>query len=490
MGSGKVYIFNALPSTNEFEAMTDNSEWSFKWTQQLPQPDVLKSDNRTTAPLPRADAMAVTSILNSANTSQEALPAFARETLHRSPYSSRTECVADYAHNQFSAFDMRSLLLPSSLSASASIGKDRSYRSSINTSNPASLSTPRDALLEHGYQPSRNAQLHHNPAIAAHAISQGHMAPQITAFIQPPVTTTVTALGTTRYRCRYVNTIGCGQTFTTSGHATRHSKLHTSKDIQCAFARCLYACTRADHMKQHLKAQHHVTTMTVLGTTRYRCCYVGIIECGQTFTTSGHASRHSKIHTSKDIQCAFAWCPYICKRAYNMRQHLKTQHQATLNIQSIAGLQHTETHPSSERHIKMHICHIVEMEGPRTAHTPLASPASLKVLLSLSTVPVFEQSVSAHGPSTLQDTTLRSKFPNSHHLQAEELLHNSLEGLNCQSDLASLQAFPKVRNLEFRALQLPRFNRSSNRKAALVYMVGNLVQAPCTRCAARYGPFS
>ncbi|KAL5344574.1 Heat shock transcription factor [Pseudogymnoascus australis] len=148
--------------------------------------------------------------------------------------------------------------------------------------------------------------------------------------------------------------------------------------------------------------------------------------------------------------------------------------------------QNTETHPSSERHIKMNISHIIEMEDPRTAHPPLASPALLEVILPLSTVPVSEQSVSAHGPSTLQDKALGSEFPNSH----EELLHLAIKGRKRQSDLVSLQAFPKVRNLEFRAFQIPTYRRGPNRKAAVAYMVGELVEAPCSRCAARYGPFS
>ncbi|EXK47258.1 hypothetical protein FOXG_00087 [Fusarium oxysporum f. sp. lycopersici 4287] len=57
-----------------------------------------------------------------------------------------------------------------------------------------------------------------------------------------------------RYPCRYRDTHGCEKTFTTSGHASRHSKIHTAeKAVQCTFAGCQKKFTRADNMKQHLE---------------------------------------------------------------------------------------------------------------------------------------------------------------------------------------------------------------------------------------------
>ncbi|KFZ19981.1 hypothetical protein V502_03403 [Pseudogymnoascus sp. VKM F-4520 (FW-2644)] len=256
--------------------------------------------------------------------------------------SAREDGVADYAHDPFSGPDMRGPLSSSSLGASAReyyqhMGEDRRHsyhdgmlrprhgrqtspptpqlfrcgsRDSINTVDPASPSTPRDALPEYGYPPSRNAsfssmgpgsmypdptqfepgsrhfdgyakpsqaqlprfpgtlpaphgvpmhahhfheQHYHDPAMAAYAVSQGHLVPQIPAFAPPPATT-VTASGTKRYHCRYADAVGCDKTFTTSGHASRHSKIHTcEKGIQCAFAGCPKKFTRADNMKQHLE---------------------------------------------------------------------------------------------------------------------------------------------------------------------------------------------------------------------------------------------
>ncbi|KFZ23921.1 hypothetical protein V502_01601 [Pseudogymnoascus sp. VKM F-4520 (FW-2644)] len=94
---------------------------------------------------------------------------------------------------------------------------------------------------------------YHDPAMAAYATWQGHMVPQIPAFAPQPATM-VTASGTKRYHCRCANAVGCEKTFTTSGHASRHSKIHTcEKGIQCGFAGCPKKFTRADNMKQHLE---------------------------------------------------------------------------------------------------------------------------------------------------------------------------------------------------------------------------------------------
>ena len=60
-----------------------------------------------------------------------------------------------------------------------------------------------------------------------------------------------------RYPCRYRESHGCEKTFTTSGHASRHSKIHTAeKAVQCTFAGCQKKFTRADNMKQHLETHY------------------------------------------------------------------------------------------------------------------------------------------------------------------------------------------------------------------------------------------
>lgn len=60
-----------------------------------------------------------------------------------------------------------------------------------------------------------------------------------------------------RYPCRFRDSHGCDKTFTTSGHASRHSKIHTAeKAVQCTFAGCQKKFTRADNMKQHLETHY------------------------------------------------------------------------------------------------------------------------------------------------------------------------------------------------------------------------------------------
>ncbi|OAA39706.1 Zinc finger, C2H2-type/integrase, DNA-binding protein [Metarhizium rileyi] len=60
-----------------------------------------------------------------------------------------------------------------------------------------------------------------------------------------------------RYPCRYRDSHGCEKTFTTSGHASRHSKIHTAeKAVQCTFTGCQKKFTRADNMKQHLETHY------------------------------------------------------------------------------------------------------------------------------------------------------------------------------------------------------------------------------------------
>lgn len=60
-----------------------------------------------------------------------------------------------------------------------------------------------------------------------------------------------------RYPCRYKDSHRCDKTFTTSGHASRHSKIHTAeKAVPCSFEGCSKKFTRADNMKQHLDTHY------------------------------------------------------------------------------------------------------------------------------------------------------------------------------------------------------------------------------------------
>lgn len=57
-----------------------------------------------------------------------------------------------------------------------------------------------------------------------------------------------------RYPCKDPT---CTRTFTTSGHASRHAKIHEGlKPIPCTFAACQKRFTRQDNMKQHLETHN------------------------------------------------------------------------------------------------------------------------------------------------------------------------------------------------------------------------------------------
>jgi len=60
-----------------------------------------------------------------------------------------------------------------------------------------------------------------------------------------------------RYPCRFKESHLCEKTFTTSGHASRHSKIHTAeKAVHCTYQGCQKKFTRADNMKQHLETHY------------------------------------------------------------------------------------------------------------------------------------------------------------------------------------------------------------------------------------------
>jgi hypothetical protein len=72
--------------------------------------------------------------------------------------------------------------------------------------------------------------------------------------------------GQKRYPCRFRESMGCEKTFTTSGHASRHSKIHTAeKGVSCSWPGCQKKFTRADNMKQHLETHTKDRTRSTPG---------------------------------------------------------------------------------------------------------------------------------------------------------------------------------------------------------------------------------
>lgn len=66
----------------------------------------------------------------------------------------------------------------------------------------------------------------------------------------------------------------------------------------------------------------HIIPKTLPSKRKYHCQYPG---CGKSFTTSGHLSRHNRIHTGeKNYHCFYPGCTSRFSRQDNMMQHYRT----------------------------------------------------------------------------------------------------------------------------------------------------------------------
>lgn len=95
-----------------------------------------------------------------------------------------------------------------------------------------------------------------------------------------------------RYPCRFKDSHGCDKTFTTSGHASRHSKIHTAeKAVHCSFTGCTKKFTRADNMKQHLETHYKERSRSSTSTSKTSTPSKLTIPAGVKKTPSGRTSR-------------------------------------------------------------------------------------------------------------------------------------------------------------------------------------------------------
>ncbi|KAH6895181.1 hypothetical protein B0T10DRAFT_455448 [Thelonectria olida] len=123
-----------------------------------------------------------------------------------------------------------------------------------------------------------------------------------------------------RYPCRYRESHGCEKTFTTSGHASRHSKIHTAeKAVQCTFHGCQKKFTRADNMKQHLETHYKDKTRS----TSSRGPKSALAESRRN-SSSGRPSASGRSTSSRDTKAH--WEP--------KQYHLPTPAQPSPNVSS------------------------------------------------------------------------------------------------------------------------------------------------------------
>ncbi|KUI66664.1 Transcriptional regulator NRG1 [Cytospora mali] len=84
-------------------------------------------------------------------------------------------------------------------------------------------------------------------------------------------------------------------------------------------------CDEDDEMSENTSVGKKGTKGKTLATKRYPCKFRETYSCYKTFTTSGHASRHAKIHTAeKTVPCSWPGCNRRFTRSDNMKQHLET----------------------------------------------------------------------------------------------------------------------------------------------------------------------
>ncbi|KAI1115405.1 hypothetical protein F5Y14DRAFT_136566 [Nemania sp. NC0429] len=104
-----------------------------------------------------------------------------------------------------------------------------------------------------------------------------------------------------RYPCRYRESHGCEKTFTTSGHASRHSKIHTAeKAVQCTFPGCHKKFTRADNMKQHLETHFKDKSRTPGSSKSKSACLSSSSKRGSTSSKSSSSTQSNR--ASHDVQ--------------------------------------------------------------------------------------------------------------------------------------------------------------------------------------------
>ncbi|KAI9314804.1 hypothetical protein BX666DRAFT_2138772 [Dichotomocladium elegans] len=114
-------------------------------------------------------------------------------------------------------------------------------------------------------------------------------------------------------------------TYDNNNSNTMHP-LHTTGNaalfIKNASGRYISILNHYDGDSTDTSLQQQCQKHTTMVRRKYRCAKPG---CNKIFTTSGHLSRHQRIHTGeKNFQCFYQGCPSRFSRQDNMMQHYRT----------------------------------------------------------------------------------------------------------------------------------------------------------------------
>jgi hypothetical protein len=117
--------------------------------------------------------------------------------------------------------------------------------------NASAMSTPYETAYSDALPPQRLSYIEGPASIVSPASSTTSLSSVASVALPSP------DKAPKRYPCKFRVTLNCYKTFTTSGHASRHSRIHTAeKAVQCRHPGCPKKFTRADNMKQHLETHN------------------------------------------------------------------------------------------------------------------------------------------------------------------------------------------------------------------------------------------
>ncbi|KAJ2845107.1 transcriptional repressor [Coemansia brasiliensis] len=137
-------------------------------------------------------------------------------------------------------------------------------------------------------------------------------------------------------------------------------------------------CLHLHHPQQHVASApaYSRTASRTQNKRKYHCTYPG---CGKAFTTSGHLSRHFRIHTGeKNYHCLYPGCTSRFSRQDNMMQHYRThlspRSRRNRSLRSVSGYPvalsgHSAVLPSATASSAFS-----PYKRPFAQHSPLAPP--------------------------------------------------------------------------------------------------------------------